>query len=86
MTTAAMTRDELKQTVLAVLGTIAPEVDLDEIQPTENIRETYDIDSFDFLNFLIGLDEHLGVEIPEADYGQLESLDDILTYLQAAKG
>src|SRR3712207_8954836 len=37
----------------------------------ENVRETLDIDSFDHLNFLIGLHEALGVEIPEGDYGQL---------------
>ncbi|WP_420644450.1 AMP-binding protein [Candidatus Leptofilum sp.] len=40
-----------------------------------------DIDSFDFLNFLIGLEESLGVSVPEADYDQLVSLKDIVGYV-----
>lgn len=83
MTTVVMTQDELKQTVLDVLAMIAPELDTAEIDPTVNIRATYDIDSFDFLNVLIALDEQVGVEIPEADYGELESVNDIVAYLQA---
>ena len=42
-----------------------------------------DIDSFDFLNFLIALDERLRVEIPEADYGKLNTLDGMVRYLLA---
>jgi len=42
------------------------------------MREALDIDSFDFLNFLIGLHEELGVEIPETDYGQLTMLADMI--------
>ena len=45
------------------------------------MREALDIDSFDHLNFLIGLNEALGVEIPEGDYGQLTTLADIVRYL-----
>ncbi len=62
---------------------IAPEADLDALNPTLNLREALDIDSFDFLNFLIGLDSELGVAIPEADYGQLISLNDLIAYLAA---
>ncbi|MBI3055818.1 MAG: acyl carrier protein, partial [Betaproteobacteria bacterium] len=40
-----------------------------------------DIDSFDFLNAIIRLHENLGVEIPEADYGQLATLDGTVDYL-----
>lgn len=35
------------------------------------------------LNFLIGLHQRLGVNIPEADYAQLVTLDNVLDYLQA---
>ena len=50
------------------------------------MRAALDIDSFDFLNFLIGLNEATGVEIPEADYGQLTSLNTLVTYIQARSG
>jgi acyl carrier protein len=78
-----MTEAQIKETVLKGLGAIAPEADLRTLDPNANVRETLDIDSFDFLNFLIGLNDTLGVEIPEADYGQLATLTDIIAYLAA---
>jgi acyl carrier protein len=78
-----MTEAQLKATIVKVLGQIAPEADLSTLGPDENIRETLDIDSFDHLNFLIGLNAALGVEIPESDYGQLTTLADIIRYLAA---
>ena len=78
-----MTEAQLKETIFKVLGQIAPEADLSTLAPDENVRETLDIDSFDHLNFLVGLNEALGVEIPEADYGQLTTLADIVRYLSA---
>jgi acyl carrier protein len=78
-----MTEAQLKETIFKVLGQIAPEADLSTLGPHENIRETMDIDSFDHLNFLIGLNAELGVEIPEGDYGQLTTLADIIRYLSA---
>jgi acyl carrier protein len=76
-----MTETQIKATILQVLGHIAPEADLAALAPDANVREALDIDSFDHLNFLVGLNDALGVEIPEADYGQLTTLADILTYL-----
>jgi acyl carrier protein len=78
-----MTEAQLTATIFKVLGQIAPEADLSALGPDENVREKLDIDSFDHLNFLIGLNEALGVEIPEADYGQLTTLAGIISYLAA---
>ena len=50
-----MTEAQLKETIVKMLGQIAPEADLSTLGPDENVRETLDIDSFDHLNFLIGL-------------------------------
>jgi acyl carrier protein len=76
-----MTEAQIKEVILKVLGRIAPEVDLDTLDPDANVREALDIDSFDHLNLLIGLNDELGVDIPEADYGQLTRLSDIISYL-----
>jgi acyl carrier protein len=78
-----MTEAQMKEVIFKVLGRIAPEADLDSLDPEANVREALDIDSFDHLNLLIGLNEELGVEIPEADYGQLTTLADIMRYLSA---
>ena len=77
-----MTETEIREIIITGLSQIAPESDFEELSPTENIREELDIDSFDFLNFLIGLDDKLGVEIPESDYEKLISMNDLMGYLQ----
>jgi acyl carrier protein len=76
-----MTDAQLKETIFKVLGQIAPEADLTHLEPDADLRQALDIDSFDHLNFLIGLNEALGVEIPEADYGQLTTLTAVVRYL-----
>jgi acyl carrier protein len=78
-----MTDAEIKAAILDGLAQIAPESDPAELSPNENVRRALDIDSFDFLNFLIGLHEKLGVDIPEADYGKLNTLDEMIAYLAA---
>jgi acyl carrier protein len=80
-----MNSEELRATVLRVLGKIAPEADLATIQGNVNLRDQLDIDSMDFLNFLIALDKELQVDIPERDYGQLTTLDACLKYLLARR-
>jgi acyl carrier protein len=76
-----MTRDEIKNTVLRILGGIAPEADLTQINPQVGFREQLDIDSMDLLNFAIGLKKELGVEVPEADYPKVASLDGCVEYV-----
>jgi len=76
-----MTRDEIKNTVLRILGGIAPEADLTLIKPQVSFREQLDIDSMDFLNFAIRLNKELGVEVPEADYPKVASLDGCVEYV-----
>jgi acyl carrier protein len=79
-----MTDDELRTIVLDTLGGIAPEAELGALPPDKDLREELDLDSMDFLNFVIGLHEKTGVDIPEADYPKLFTLDGALAYLQAA--
>ena len=63
-----MTQTAIKDAIWAGLKKIAPEANPADMKGGENLREALDIDSFDFLHFLIGLHDSLGVEIPEADY------------------
>ena len=35
----------------------------------------------DFLNFVVGIDERTGVDIPERDYPQLSTLNGCIEYL-----
>lgn len=73
---------QIKETIFQLLGNIAPEADLDSLDDNEDIRSTLGIDSFDFLNLLIGLSDAFSIEIPEADYGKLITLKDMIGYTQ----
>ena len=76
-----MTRDEVRATMLHVLGEIAPEADLTALKPDVAFRDQLDLDSMDLLNVVIGLHAALGVEISEADYSSLATPDGCVDYL-----
>jgi acyl carrier protein len=76
-----MSRDEIREAVLRVLGEVAPEAEGAALAPDLDLRDQLDIDSMDFLNFAIGLHEALGVEVPERDYPLVTTLDGCVDYL-----
>ena len=77
-----MTEAEIRAVALATLQSIAPEIETDELRGDRPLRSQVDLDSMDWLNFLLGLHEKLKVDIPEADYARLISLDDVVSYLR----
>jgi acyl carrier protein len=81
-----MTGNEIRDTVLRMLGEIAPEVDPARVKPDVDFRDQFDLDSMDFLNFVIAVDQELHVEIPEADYPHLSTLDGFVEYLSERLG
>ncbi|PWA08694.1 acyl carrier protein [Flavobacterium laiguense] len=76
-----MNEDEIKKNIFQLLKKIAPDTEPSVLKPDENIRETLGIDSFDALQFIIALNEKLGIEIPEKDYGKTNTLSDLLSYI-----
>jgi acyl carrier protein len=81
-----MTTDDIRDTVLRMRGEIAPEVDPAAIKPDVDFRDQLDLDSMDFLNFVIAVDQELHVEIAEADYPRLSTLDGFVAYLSERAG
>jgi acyl carrier protein len=79
-----MSTAEIQETILRVLAEIAPEADLGSLEPQARLRDQLDLDSMDFLNFVIGLHKVLHVEIPERDYGRLATLAGCIDYLVTA--
>lgn len=76
-----MSRDEVQKVVLGALAAIAPEADLEQLDPSEDVREALDLDSMDILRFATALHERLGVDVPEADYARIASVNGCLDYL-----
>jgi acyl carrier protein len=77
-----MTDDNLKQAMMDAISEIAPEAEFDELDPDDGLREQLDLDSMDFLNVVIALHEALGVDIPEADYPKLFTMNGAIGYLK----
>jgi len=73
--------DPIRKKVLEVLGTVVPELDPDTLPGDRPIRDELDVDSMDLLNFVIGLNKAFGVEIPEADYRRIATVDALVAYL-----
>lgn len=76
-----MTRDDIHATVVRLLSDRAPEVDFAQIQPDRPLRDQVDIDSMDFLNFLIALNKEFGIPIPEKDYPKMATMNSCIDYL-----
>lgn len=76
-----MTPDDIKRVVIDALTRIAPEVDAASIASDASFRDQFDLDSMDFLNFVLALHDRLGVDIPEGDYPRLYTLDGAVAYL-----
>lgn len=76
-----MTQNDIRREVLAVLTSIAPEVLPEDISDTVLLRDQVDLDSMDWLNFLIGIHKRLHVDIPESDYKSLRTLSDVVAYV-----
>jgi acyl carrier protein len=77
-----MNEAEIRTVALSVLKSIAPEIEEDELRDDRPLRNQVDLDSMDWLNFLLGLHRELKVEIPEADYAHLVTLNDVTAYLR----
>jgi acyl carrier protein len=77
-----MDRQQLRQQVLQELQHIAPELEPETLRSDRPLRDEVDLDSMDWLRFLGALHRRLGVNIPEADYHKLDSLDALIAYLE----
>ncbi len=76
-----MTEDQVKQIVVDIIAEIAPDEDTTNIKPEIKLREQLDLDSMDFLDIVMELRKQHNIEVPEADYPELASLDSCAAYL-----
>jgi acyl carrier protein len=81
-----MTRDELSRAFAEEVAAIAPEADMDALDPEEDLRDALELDSMDILNLAVALSRRFGIDIPEADYTRLVTVDDATGYLAQRLG
>ena len=81
-----MTEDQIKTAIMDLIGKIAPEADMQNLDPAVRFRDQFDFDSVDFMNFAVALQEQLKVEIPEEDYLKIGTLNGCIAYLKSKIG
>ena len=78
---AALTASQARELATRALAAIAPEANLTAVGDDEGLREALDLDSMDFMNFVIALAEGSGRNIPEADTPKLRTMRGLVDYL-----
>lgn len=76
-----MTENDIENAIRTSLYAVAPDLEGLELEPDATFREQFEIDSMDTLNFIIGLSKATGLDIPEADYPELETPAGCKAYL-----
>ena len=72
--------EKMKEIIAAQLG-----VEEDQITPDTSFKEDLGADSLDLFEMVMALEENYGIEIPTDDLGQLETVADVIDYIQSHK-
>jgi len=76
-----MNTENIEQLIIEAIQEVAPEIEQDDIDMDEDLREECDLDSMDFLNYLMALKQSTGISIVETDYSQVSTFNEMLSYL-----
>ena len=79
-----MTPNDARALLARLLHGVAPEIDLDQIDPAEPLQEAAELDSMDFLNLVTALYDETGIDVPERDYPLIATIDGFVAYVTAA--
>ena len=76
-----MTREQARQLIFDALADIAPEVDRNEVDDNVDLTEQLDLDSMDYLTWMIAISEEAELEIPQRDVSKFLTVDGAVSYL-----
>lgn len=79
-----MTEAEIKSAVEKALHSVAPDTADSVIEPNVNFRDQFEIDSMDFVGFVLALEKELGTTVPETDYPLLSSMEGCVRYFTSS--
>lgn len=80
-----MTGDEIRTAVLDIIQDVAGLDDMPEVKGDVSLRDQLDLDSMDFLDIVMELRKRHKIEVPEADYPKLATLDSTVEYIQSVQ-
>ena len=76
-----MTSERIFKAIIAIIGDIVPDEDLESVDPDRPLRDQIDLDSMDFLDIVMELRKRYSVEVPEQDYAELLTMNSTINYL-----
>ena len=76
-----MAPEDIRNAVKDILSDIAPDEDLSNLEDDKAFRAQLELDSMDFLDIVMELRKRYRVQIPEEEYGKLESMQSTVEYL-----
>lgn len=76
-----MNRQEARELIFDALADIAPEVDRDRVEDGLDLTEQLDLDSMDYLTWMIAISEAAEIEIPQSDVSRFLTVDGAVAYL-----
>ncbi len=77
-----MTRNDIRESIIDILKDINPDEDYEGLKDDVSFREQLSMDSMDSMDIILELRRRYKIQIPEADYPQLSSMDSTLNYLE----
>lgn len=77
-----MTSAEIREEIIDILASIAPDEDLSDLKDDVSFREQLELDSMDFLDIVMELRKRYRIQIPEDDYVQLASMESTVRFLE----
>jgi acyl carrier protein len=81
-----MNERQARDIIFQVLGEIAPEVEPSQVDDSVDLTEQLDLDSMDYLTWMLGINAETGVEIPQRDVSKFLTIDGAVAYLVAHSG
>jgi acyl carrier protein len=76
-----MDREEIKSVVQEIIQDIDEDAEVKNLKADQPLRDQLDLDSMDFLDIVMELRKRYKLQIPEADYPELATLDSCVNYL-----
>lgn len=77
----ATSQKQIRETILRVLGDIAPNANIQAINPDISFHDQIELDSIDFLRLMMSLEKETSVTIFDFDYPKLSTLKGCECYL-----
>lgn len=81
-----MEAQDIRTRLMALLTSIAPDIDPATLDPVQDVRDQVDFDSMDRLHFATAISEEFHIDIPEQDYPRLGALQKACEYVEEKLG